>query len=48
MLKIVPKNEEGDGNISIAQILQKFQINDKKTLLKVDIDMDEYKILDKF
>lgn len=44
--KIVPTNEESDGNISITQILQKFQINDKKTLLKVDIDMDEYKILD--
>jgi len=43
--KIVPNRDIDHGSTSINQIIKKYQINPKKTLLKIDIDMDEYKIL---
>ena len=44
--KIVPNKEIDLKSTSISQIISKYQIDTKKTLLKVDIDMDEYKIFD--
>tara|TARA_B100001063_G_scaffold241887_1_gene269593 strand:- start:43 stop:825 length:783 start_codon:yes stop_codon:yes gene_type:complete len=44
--KIVPNKDINKKSTSISQIINKYQIDTKKTLLKVDIDMDEYKILD--